>query len=1138
MAVSVLVRLDRFLTHPSARQGRSVLLLPVLLTVSLCIPPFQVFAADEDASGAGKQQVSSVTYDPEQSISDSLQFSGGFSASNAQGLLKVVWDTDVGLDIQDDGGKLFGQIGPGKTGFGFNLHTEGEIGFGIKTQATSVDYDIQLPVTVTLELPGNGAIAPEEKFTISTNWSTDILDSGGVEARAAFNTLGGLGASYELVIDGGIILDIEAEGCWLGNCQTGGIGLGNLLGYPDNGGLVPLDYSFLKWEVFAPSQGYEGMTIQGSTFDEFFGQDFDVVPDPFYVDVLGILEPKFTSLTEIGLGTDFSTMGPVSKTATTRIPKGRTLSNGWYENVLSIKADITNLAPVAMTFYSPYPHPPYNGTLSDIISLAATKADPTGETAKFLKIASKASLGALYYNIMEMDLTADYGTSQLYHLQPRPPEIRLLDDGVPMTSWFDAGDDITLTMPTSPGVITIETRVSPKFISEYRVLAINTLLNFSAGELRFSILPPLGPGISHRLVGGSDYAQLDLHRIVHNLDPQVFTQPIMFPDVLSEPRSGISGGGGLSFGGQKSCWQPDFLPPDANGSYFDDNDGCVFSFWDFVVNGDMDVNSYSDTEISFTLLNSTLKGQGDQMVNMRLNPQSDTSIQLKGETRMSGLNQVDLFFDDAVSTGNHNRIIIDTINGAFIRNSLLRGLTSNENQSDILLRNGKLWIENTTMTLDNITVENGVISMQDSQAEVRNLQVLGTSNSALRMTRDSLITTTSNQSVNSSNLEIGNGSLVNVSGLLDNQGALLLETGGWLTVLEGDNPIFPDRLTGRPQNPGVVEVIGIGDPDNAYAALALVGSGDIDPVVLFETKVRGSRTQSGVLMLGNGEIDTNTINNIGGSLLASGGAINSTNMAMSRAATMLVAHEPLTVSQTAITGTGTIDILEGATLVLDQVSIGDMVNDPSTLSVNNQGMVMLISSADFLDNSILLNNGTVNVGFGRSLNLFNFYQNTGTAWVDGTIVADEAMNISGGQLGGTGLIQGDVANLNGLLRGQNLDIEGHFTQMFTATTIVDFSLGASPVVNTETAELAGRLKVVVTQAYLDAIIPGAAFEFLTYDSVEGSYIVTDVELDDGSKVARWTVDVIYGATGASIQWEEVVELDVGELSVFESGFEY
>ena len=486
-------------------------------------------------------------------------------------------------------------------------------------------------------------------------------------------------------------------------------------------------------------------------------------------------------------------------------------------------------------------------------------------------------------------------------------------------------------------------------------------------------------------------------------------------------------------------------------------------------------------------------------------------------------------------------------------NAELRGRISNENQSDIVVRNGPLWIHNTLMELDNITIENGVLSVQDSEAMLRNLQVLGAASSAMRMTRDSLVTTSSNAGTLSSNLEIGNGSLVNVSGSFSNQGAIHLETGGWLTVLKGDDPILPDRLTTPGGIPSIVNIAGDSNFEDSLAALALVSTGDIDPVDMFQNQVKGSRLGTGVLLLSNGEIENQVINNVGGTVITSGGEFRDSEITLSQQGAIVVAHEPVLFINNLVPGTGTIDIQPGGELSLENSDIGDGVSDPETLVINNRGTTHVRFTADFNANTVFVNDGTLELaaeGGSNELKLAVFRQLGGVTELNDSanrIIATQPMEIFAGRVVGTGSIEADLINRGGTISpgsnagtGDFANID-NFTQLNAGETIINVhnTGGAISRIYAETANLDGRLKVLVNDANVDSIMPGESWEFLFYPGgVSGEFASLDLETYLGQEIPNLEFSVVYGSESASIVWSEVVEIEIGEFPIFDPGFEF
>lgn len=1111
-----------------------------------------------------------IGYEKRQTFYDSIEFSGDFPGTSAQGTIGAVWDgtselnlvaggdpicvggkgneagksclADGGVACEEDEGVC--QTSIPATGFALTLDSAGSIGFNVKVERPGVSYSGEMPVSVTFELPEDGVVAPEELFTISTNWGTPYGTRPPLNGGARFETSdpGNISVRFGLSTD--LELDVKTLGCFDGKCQAGQV--------TEPTGPISETYEMFRVGLNAFGEDFIQNTFELGdelTWADYLAQAEVIIggdgklSDPLELDVLRTINGGFAGLSQMLIGTDYGNVSAISATTGMQVPKGRSLSNGWSENAVELVLDATNLWPLVYGFICNCVPFILNGTAADLAAIALAKTDPTGKTSTALN--TLKWLGdSLGYTIAEVELEGQYDVANSFQLTPRAPMLRIMKGEEALSNWFKAGDDVSVLMPLDPSEITVEIRLDSSFNSNLMVLGRDAEVDMNALSLEFLTFSTddlWNNPLRKRVVGTGHETILGRARQSDPVTSDIIERQLFFPEALSEPRVSLSGGGEITFGGSDgSCWDPDNLPPGTpSGISWNENDGCVVSFRDLTLNGQILLKSFSNSEISLTLQNSTLNGQEDQLAQVELNPNGDTSVQFRGETRNSGIDSVDLFFNDPLSSGNHNRLIFDTTFGAFIRNSLLRGQTSNENQSDIILRSGKLWIDNTNMELDNITVEEGEISMQDSVAELRNLQLGGSAESALRMTRDSLITTSSNASWSSSLLEIGNGSLVNVSGQMNNQGEIDLELGGWLTVLEGDEPAFPDRLTSIGQDPGIVNIVGMNYLETAQAALSLVPDPVLDPVSLFENQVEGSRLETGVLLLDGGEIENQVINNVGGTLLALGGTISDVAINMGGTAIMMIARDPLMFNQSTISGTGNIQIEPLGTWVLDQAEIGDPVGESSSLAVNNKGLMTVASTAAFLNSSTLVNDGTVEVDFARELSVGLFQQISGLLDIDGTLNANQTAQIFGGQIGGTGTFNGSLGITNGELIATGLTITDGYIHGGQASLMLDLSLTPNPEITVGSAELSGRLSIVLTQADIDALVVGSGFEFMYYDSVTGQFSSVVLLLPDGTAVQDYRAEVIYGPTAASVRWLDAEEFEenLGELPTFRSGFE-
>jgi hypothetical protein len=1120
-----------------------------------------------------------IGYEKRQTLYESIEFSGNFPATSASGTIGAVWDGATTLNLVAGGDPIchFGKgneagkscladggvaceedegiclTGVPATGFAFTLESAGSTGILVNVERPALTYSGEMPLSVIFELPEDGVVAPEELFTISTNWGTPYGTRPPLNGGARFEASDPGSIRVRLGQSLNLEFGLKTLSCFDGKCEAGQVDElpGPISGVIDffTVGLNDAKNEFIQTAFDGTESIFDD--LEELSWPEFLtriGLSPSNVPDPLEYDILRAIKSDFAGLSRMGIGTNYDNVSAISATTGTQVPKHRSLSNGWSENVVNLVFDLTNIGPIAKGFACNCFVPLLNGTAEDLAAIALAKATPEDPLGK----KTSAALNALYwlggdelgYTIAEAELEGQFDVANNFQLTPRPPVLRIMNGNESLSNWFKAGDDVEVVMPLDPSDITVEIKLDSSFNSNLIVWERDVVIDFNALSLEafgHSTDWWWNNPLRKKVYGTSVESPLGLTRQSDLVTSEVFERVLLFPGTLAEPRVGLSGGGGITFGGSDgSCWEPDNLPPDTpSGISWNENDGCVVSFRELGLNGQIILKSFSNSEVSLTLQNSTLNGQIDQLAQVELNPNGDTSVQFRGETRQSGIDAVDLFFDDALSTGNHNRLIFDTSFGGFIRNSLLRGQTSNENQSDIILRSGNLWIENTDMELDNITVEDGKISMQDSVADLRNLQLGGSAESALRMTRDSLITTSSNASWSSSLLEIGNGSLVNVSGQMNNQGEIDLEFGGWLAVLEGDEPSLHGRLTSIGQDPGIVNIVGMNYLEVTRAALALLPDPVPDPVSLFENQVAGSRLETGVLLLDGGEITNQVINNTGGSFLSLGGDVTDVAFTMAETANMLIARAPLMFSQSTISGTGNIEIEDTGTWVLDQAEIGDAEGEPNGLAVNNKGVISVASTAAFLSSSTIINEGTIEVDSGRELTVAVLQLNSGLLDIDGTLNVSQTAQMLGGRVAGTGTINGNLIFTNGELLANGLAIVGDFLQDSQASLTLDLILTPTPEITAESAELNGRLTIIMTQEYVDALVLGSGFEFMNYDSVGGEFTSIVLLLPDGSAVQEYGAEVIYGPNAASVRWLEAEEFreGLGELPIFRSGFE-
>ena len=166
-------------------------------------------------------------------------------------------------------------------------------------------------------------------------------------------------------------------------------------------------------------------------------------------------------------------------------------------------------------------------------------------------------------------------------------------------------------------------------------------------------------------------------------------------------------------------------------------------------------------------------------------------------------------------------------------------------------------------------------------------------------------------------------------------------------------------------------------------------------------------------------------------------------------------------------------------------------------SLINQGTIdASVSGSTFYFDGSFTNAGTVLIGSGATLDTSYYYdttytQSAGATTVNGTLQAGtNTIDITGGQLDGSGTVDGNVDNAAIVTPGDNagtLTIDGNYTQ--TSAAHLDINLAGSSdngqLAVTGTATLAGTLNV----SLLDSFMPATNQQFvvLNFGKVSGNF---------------------------------------------------
>ncbi|MGA2616764.1 MAG: PEP-CTERM sorting domain-containing protein [Thermoguttaceae bacterium] len=206
---------------------------------------------------------------------------------------------------------------------------------------------------------------------------------------------------------------------------------------------------------------------------------------------------------------------------------------------------------------------------------------------------------------------------------------------------------------------------------------------------------------------------------------------------------------------------------------------------------------------------------------------------------------------------------------------------------------------------------------------------------------------------------------------------------------------------------------------------------------------------------------------------------------------------------------GAVYNLQGSGLVNNYYSMSGTVNNAGLFIKSGTGTASIVPSFN--------NTGTVEVD-GGILNIGNFTQTAGSTTLNGGSLAfSNPAQILGGQLLGSGTINGSVADIGGLLSpghsAGSITINGDYTEGTAGAMLVELGgLGSGQFDYVDvngTASLDGTLEV----AFLNGFHPslGDTFHFLDFNSRNGQFDAIDVLGDSG-----YRFNTVYTSSGADL----------------------
>lgn len=253
------------------------------------------------------------------------------------------------------------------------------------------------------------------------------------------------------------------------------------------------------------------------------------------------------------------------------------------------------------------------------------------------------------------------------------------------------------------------------------------------------------------------------------------------------------------------------------------------------------------------------------------------------------------------------------------------------------------------------------------------------------------------------------------------------------------------------------------------------------------------------------------VNNAGGTInLGAGSTIDAVSFLNSSntpgSVINILSGAPVNLVDSTVTGMSLIDIAAGGTLNMEPILTGttlqaDSLVNEGTLTGSGQVIANLrnfgtiaVASGDTMQLTNVSNQGNLIVGVWGSVTLQQLTQSAGSTEVDGILVASSPIEISGGAVVGSGVIQGSLENSAGIVNPWGLTITGDYTQDLGGMLLIDI-LGLGYFSSLDvlgTADLAGTLDVVLDDGFLSQLdsnpaLLGTSFDFLDLGSLLGDF---------------------------------------------------
>jgi hypothetical protein len=273
----------------------------------------------------------------------------------------------------------------------------------------------------------------------------------------------------------------------------------------------------------------------------------------------------------------------------------------------------------------------------------------------------------------------------------------------------------------------------------------------------------------------------------------------------------------------------------------------------------------------------------------------------------------------------------------------------------------------------------------------------------------------------------------------------------------------------------------------------------IEPVVGFLTARQGL-TNNGTIVLVNGDITVTggTLTNAPGGTINVGDGTTDDGKGTHTLHATLVNQGTLAVKQEAgftggVANSGTVDVQTGdLTVTTDSDFHGAIFFNTGTLTVRSLRAVLINAGDDFA------NSGTVNlVNFGSVVVTGNYNQTAGVTQLNDGLLTATLVDLEGGVLAGTGIINANVRNNAEVDAGRHnfpsaLTIVGDYTQTADGVLVIEIEIsGPGRRTDADQLNITGRatLDGTLTVRLLTALPPqsGDSFVILTFGSGSGVF---------------------------------------------------